>query len=135
MRIPSAFASRMASVRALVLVLCRPSEESQSGLLPYALYKVVVCRHCSSSILGGCVPASFVFICASISVADTPLTEVSFSGAQVCGFSGLPARAASLILHPPTRATVSSKSPDALRTRGRGGAVIEARICAESDGG
>ena len=62
MRMPSPLAARMASVRAFVLVLCRPSDESQSGLLPYALYSDVMWRHCSSSILAGRAPASFLFM-------------------------------------------------------------------------
>src|SRR5438094_2584737 len=40
-------------------------------------------------------PSSFRWMSDSISVAGTPRTDVSFSGAQVCGFSTLPALAVS----------------------------------------
>src|SRR5438270_3865062 len=134
MRMPSPLAARMASVRAFVLVLCRPSDESQSGLLPYALYSDVMWRHCSSSILAGRAPASFLFITASISVAGTPSTEVSFSGAQVRGFSVLPARAVSPALHPARRAAATRR--DSVLNRGclRGAAEIGATIGARVSG-
>src|SRR6266568_6063851 len=66
-------------------------------------------------------PSSFRWMSDSISVAGTPRTDVSFSGAQVCGFSTLPALAVSWPLQVvrTTSAGKTSKTLIAPRVTGR----------------
>src|SRR2546423_7610948 len=56
-------------------------------------------------------PASCFWIEDSISVAGTPLTDVSCAGAHVCGFSTLPALAVSCPRHPARTAIANAHVP------------------------